>query len=305
MREDRTLTSSLLRFGGVRAPTSRGQRCGSARGVEVTGAWWADNAPLRSWHALSLWICNPGVRGRGERERATRSRCRHKDRLNVVERVPASSASDRNTSMSEQCIDLTEDCGSGEGGDGTIDLTVVTDGAGNSSGGGEGSSFMASGAGSSSQATAHGEIAALMQLGFSEKRVRRALHLAHGRMEVAAQYLFEGVDDTAKNHTVLCATEGPTDLPSCDRKRRRIAMPTKLSPTSSLPLGFLLDDEHFHQACADAHRYERKLSSDAVLESLEKMAAEKPDFMQIAAANPGAMIQLVASYDEAIDRHVV
>ena len=97
--------------------------------------------------------------------------------------------------MSEQCIDLTEGCGSG---DGTIDLTAVAGGAGNSSGGVEGSSSISSGAGSSSQATAHGEIADLMQLGFSEKRVRRALHLAHGRVEMAAQYLFEGAGATAR-----------------------------------------------------------------------------------------------------------
>ena len=124
----------------------------------------------------------------------------------------------------------------------------------------------------------------LMQLGFSAEQAKRALQVADGNKEVAAQYL---LDDTVDSRI--------QEEQSRRKKRRRGGHGSATYPHA--PMSFLLDDENFYQACLDAHRHERGVSAEAVLESVKRLAKGKPEFIQLMAANPDSVINLIANFD--------
>ena len=125
-------------------------------------------------------------------------------------------------------------------------------------------------------------VAGLMQLGFSADHVTQALAVAGGNKELAAQYLLDG-------------TVNSQEQASSQTSRRRIVRSDKYA---HLPMSFLLEDKNFYEACMNAHRHERGVSAGAVLESIKRLAKKKPDFIQMMAANPDRVIDLISNFEE-------
>ena len=125
-------------------------------------------------------------------------------------------------------------------------------------------------------------LADLMQLGFPTEYAKRALKVAGGNKELAAQYLLDGTVESQEQ--LLSQTYGRGEARS--------------TAYAHMPMSFLLDDKDFYKACRNAHRHERGLSAQAVLESVRQLAKKKPEFIQLMVANPDRVIDLIANFEE-------
>ena len=128
----------------------------------------------------------------------------------------------------------------------------------------------------------HEDVALLQSFGFSHSEATKALRLCKGNKDAAAMYLFDGVLPNLDNDT---------------NSQNRVDTETQSQQALKSQLMFLLEDPDFYQACYHANRYDRDTASKAVLECLTRLSEKKPEFMQIIAANPLELVQLVSSIE--------
>ena len=126
------------------------------------------------------------------------------------------------------------------------------------------------------------DVALLQSFGFSHSEARKALRLCKGNKDAAAMYLFDGVLPNFDNDT---------------NSQNRVDTETQSQHALKSQLMFLLEDPDFYQACYHANRHDRDTASKAVLECLTRLSEKKPEFMQIIAANPLELVQLVSSIE--------
>ena len=147
--------------------------------------------------------------------------------------------------------------------------------------GGGGESSTTRGAVTNLEASNDG-VGLLQSFGFSRREATNALQLCKGDKDAAAMYLFDGVLPNVDDATI---------------SQNRVDTKNKSQHSLENQLMFLLEDPDFYQACYHANRHDRDTASKAILECLTRLSEKKPEFMQIIAANPLELIQLISSIE--------
>ena len=127
------------------------------------------------------------------------------------------------------------------------------------------------------------DVALLQSFGFSNREATNALQLCKGNKDAAAIYLFDGIL--------------PPNADNATSSHNRVDTENQSQHSLKNQLVFLLEDPDFYQACYHANRYDRDTASKAILECLTRLSETKPEFMQIIAANPLELIQLISSIE--------